>query len=101
MANSFGLFRNPIIKPENKEPNASRPNVSLRPVRWPPMIGPPYALFHPVKKSYPESRAAFCEFVLWRSLRIMASMVTRWVHDKKLNFLRKDIGVVPQKSNKS
>jgi len=54
---------------------------------------------HPVKKSYPESCVAFCEFALWRSLRIMAWMVTRWIQDKNLNFLRKDIGVVPQKSN--
>ena len=29
----------------------------------------------------------------------MASMVTRWIQDKNLNFLRKHIGVLPQKSN--
>jgi hypothetical protein len=101
--NSFGLFKNPIIKPANKEPNASspkaHPSVPVRPVRCLLMIGPPYGRFHPVKKSYPESRVAFCEFVLWRPLRIMASMVTRWIQDKNLNFLRKHIGVLPQKSN--
>lgn len=54
---------------------------------------------HPVKKSYPESYVAFYEFALWRSLRIMAWMVTGWIQDKNLSFLRKDIGVLPQKSN--
>jgi hypothetical protein len=60
------------------------------------MIGPAMA-----QKTYPESCVAFYEFALGRALRIKAWMVTRWIHDKKLNFLRKDIGVVPQKSNKS
>ena len=32
-------------------------------------------------------------------LRIMAWMVTRWIQDKSLNFLRKEIGMTPQKYN--
>ena len=54
---------------------------------------------HRVKKSYPESRVDFCEFALWRSLRILPWMVIGWIQDKNLNFLREDIGVVSQKSN--
>jgi len=54
---------------------------------------------HPVKKSHPESYVAFCEFALGRSLRIIARMVTRWIQNKNLNFLRKDISGNPQKYN--
>jgi len=39
----FGLFKNPIIEPTNKEANGSgpkaHPNLSVRPARCPPMIG--------------------------------------------------------------
>jgi len=42
--NYFGLFKNPAMKPANKEANASspeaHPNVLVRPLRGPPIIGP-------------------------------------------------------------
>ena len=100
--NSFGLFKNPIIKPANKEANPPKPkSPSKRPGESHQIATDDRTCLgsHPTKKSYSESRVVFCEVALWRFLKIMAWIVTRRIQDKNLNFLGKDIGLVPQKSN--
>ena len=101
LATAFGLFKNPIAKSKaRKQTHPAHKPIQASPQDLSQMATDDWTSHGLTsrKKGDPESCVAICEFASWRSLRIMAWMVTGWIQDKNLNLLRKDIGVVPQKS---